>query len=39
MTNGTKESYLHLIYLPIILAAHLWGANKALIVAAISEFY
>ena len=36
MTNGTKESYLHLIYLPIILAAHLWGANKALIVAAIS---
>ena len=39
MTNGTKESYLHLIYLPIILAAYLWGANKALIVAAISEFY
>lgn len=36
MTNGTKESYLHLIYLPIILAAYLWGANKALIVAAIS---
>lgn len=36
LTNGTKESYLHLIYLPIILSAYYWGSVKTSIIAAIA---
>ena len=36
LTNGTHASYIHLIYIPIILSAYYWGGYTASIVAAIS---
>ncbi len=36
LTNGTHASYIHLIYIPIILSAYYWGGYAASIVAAIS---
>ncbi|AHM57700.1 putative signal transduction protein (plasmid) [Peptoclostridium acidaminophilum DSM 3953] len=36
LTNGTQNVYLHLIYIPIILAAYFWGVRGSLIVALVS---
>lgn len=38
ITGGTKDAYLHLIYLPIILSAYYWGAIGGLIVGVVSGF-
>lgn len=35
-TNGTQGVYIHLIYLPIILAAYFWGINGGCLVAILS---
>lgn len=35
-TGGSKNVYLHLIYLPIIMSAYFWGVKGAVIVAIIS---
>ena len=36
LTDGTKNGYLQLIYIPIIVSAYFWGAKGSIAVAVIS---